>query len=183
VDRPLWPSTEASFTAATSAQVRCRSLTSEPVPSTTPPAYRRCCPSTHMRCRGRPIPGELLHPPLLSSFHHFHITLFHPSPFFLAQEHRKELGAATAPLLCPPRHPSLVRASLPAPFSIPRRWRLHPTSWVVSPPDRKHRRSSYARTANTAGEPVAISDAPSPHEIHAVVWVHGECAMRCSCSA
>jgi hypothetical protein len=46
--------------------------------------------------------GELLHPPLLSSVHRGRSTLLPPSPFFLAQEHRKELRAATSPLLCPP---------------------------------------------------------------------------------
>jgi hypothetical protein len=90
---------------------------------------------------------------------------FSPSPFLLVQEHRKELRAATAPLLCPPRHPSLVRASLPVPFSIPRHWRLHPTSWVVSLPDWNHGRSSYARTAHATSEPIATL------------------VRRCSCSA
>jgi hypothetical protein len=105
MDRPLQPSPEAAFAATTSAQAHCRSPTSEPTPSATPPACCRWCPSTHTRCRGRPIPDELLHPPLLSSIHRGRITLSPPSPFFLAQEHQKELGAATTPLLCPPRHP------------------------------------------------------------------------------
>jgi hypothetical protein len=120
-DRPLRPSPEAAFTATTSAQAHCRSLTSEPTPFATPLACRRWCPSTRTCCRGRPRYGELLHPPLLSSIHRGHNTLLPPSPFFLAQEHRKELDATTTPLLRPPRHPSPVRASLPAPFSIPRR--------------------------------------------------------------
>jgi hypothetical protein len=134
-DWPLRLSPEAAFAVTTSAQARCRSPTSEPAPSATPPACCWWCPSARTRYRGWPIPGELLHPPLLSSIHRSHDTLFPPSPFFLAQEHQKELGATTVPLLCPPRHPSTVRASLPAPFSNPRRWRLHPTSRVVSPRD------------------------------------------------
>jgi hypothetical protein len=51
----------------------------------------------------------------------------------LAREHREKLGTATPPLLCPPRRPSLVRASLPAPLSNPHRWRLCPTPPVISP--------------------------------------------------
>jgi hypothetical protein len=99
---PLWPSPEATFTAATSAQAHYRSLTSEPAPSATPSACRRWCPSARAHCCGWSIPSELLHLPLLSSIHRGHNTLFLPSPFFLAQEYRKELGAATVPLLWPP---------------------------------------------------------------------------------
>jgi hypothetical protein len=99
VDQLLRLSLEAAFTVTTSAQARCRSPTSEPAPSTTPPACHRSCPSARMHCRGWPIPSELLHPPVLSSIHRCHSTLPPPSPFFLVQEHRKELGVATAPLL------------------------------------------------------------------------------------
>jgi hypothetical protein len=52
----------------------------------------------------------------------------------LKQEHREKLRTATPPLLCPLRRPSPVRASLPAPLSNPRRWRLCPTPPVISPP-------------------------------------------------
>jgi hypothetical protein len=65
-DRPLWLSPEDNFAAATSTHDRCRSLTSEPVPSATPPACRRWRPPARMRCCGWPIPGEFLHPPHLS---------------------------------------------------------------------------------------------------------------------
>jgi hypothetical protein len=140
------------------------------------------CSLPLLRLRRACHTSELLHPPLLSSIHRGRSTLLPPSPFFLAQEHRKELGAVTSPLLCPPRHPSPMRASLPVPFSNPHHWRLHPTSLVVSPPDRKQGRSSYAGTTRIAGEPIAAPDAPSPHELPAVMWVPGECARRCSCS-
>jgi hypothetical protein len=40
-------------------------------------------------------------------------------------------------------------------------------------------RSSYARTAHTAGEPIAAPDAPSPRELPAVVWVPDKYARRC----
>jgi hypothetical protein len=40
-------------------------------------------------------------------------------------------------------------------------------------------RSSYARTARTAGEPIAAPDAPSPRELPAVVWVPDKYARRC----
>jgi hypothetical protein len=73
-DQPLRLSPEVVFAATTSAQARCRSPTSEPVPSATPPACHRWSPSHHTRCRGWPIPGELLHPSLLSSIHCEHST-------------------------------------------------------------------------------------------------------------
>jgi hypothetical protein len=105
VDRPLWLSPKATLTATASTQAHCCSPSSEPTPSATPPTCHRWCPSSRTRYCGWPIPSELLHPPLLSSIHRSHITLSPsppPSPFFLAQEHRKELRAATALLLCPP---------------------------------------------------------------------------------
>jgi hypothetical protein len=74
MDRPLRLSLEAAFATMTSTQAHCRSPTSEPAPSATPPAYRRWCPSTRTHCCGRPIPGGLLHLPLLSSIHHGHST-------------------------------------------------------------------------------------------------------------
>jgi hypothetical protein len=52
-----------------------------------------------------------------------------------------------------------VRASLLAPFSNPRRWRLRPTSLIVSPPDRKRGKPSYAETPYVTGEPIAAPDA------------------------
>jgi hypothetical protein len=75
MNRPLRLSPEATFATMTSAQARCRSSTSEPAPSATPPAYHQWCPSTHPRCRGWLIPGELLHPPLPCSIHRSHNTL------------------------------------------------------------------------------------------------------------
>jgi hypothetical protein len=104
----------------------------------TPPnvASRLCSLPLLCLCRAHHT-SELFHPPLLSSVHRGCSTLLPPSPVFLAQEHRKELRAATSPLLCPPRHPSPVRASLPAPFSNPRRWQLCPTPLVVYPLDWK----------------------------------------------
>jgi hypothetical protein len=58
----------------------------------------------------------------------------------LAQDHQEELGTATSLLLCPLRRPSPMRASLPAPLSNPRRWRLCHTPPVISPPYRKQGR-------------------------------------------
>jgi hypothetical protein len=58
----------------------------------------------------------------------------------LAQDHQEELGTATSPLLCPLRRPSPVRASLPAPLSNPRHWRLCHTPPVISLPYRKQGR-------------------------------------------
>jgi hypothetical protein len=78
--------------------------------------------------------------PVSSSIHRFPLNsprLQHPPTtltLLLAQEHREKLKTATPPLLCPPRQPSPVRASLPAPLSNPRRWRLCPTPPVISPP-------------------------------------------------
>jgi hypothetical protein len=66
MNRPLWLSPEVAFAAASSAQARCHSPTSEPVPSASPPACRRWRPPTRTCCRGWPIPSEFLHPPLLS---------------------------------------------------------------------------------------------------------------------
>jgi hypothetical protein len=60
--------------------------------------------------------------------------------YLLAQDHREKLGTATPPLLCPLRWPSPVRASLPAPLSNPRHWRLCHTPPVISPPHRKQGR-------------------------------------------
>jgi hypothetical protein len=150
----------------------------------TPPDVASClCSLPLLRLRLAHHASELLHPPLLSSVHRGCSTLLPPSPFFLAQEHRKELRVATSPLLCPPRHPSPVRASLPTPFSNPHRWQLCTTSLVVYPPDRKQGRPSYARTPRATGEPIAAPDAPSLHELPAVVWVLDECTRRCLCSA
>jgi hypothetical protein len=74
-DRPLWLSPETAFAAMTSAQAHYRSLTFEAPPSATPQDYRRWCPSARTCCHGQPIPGELLHPPLLSSIHCGYNTL------------------------------------------------------------------------------------------------------------
>jgi hypothetical protein len=74
--------------------------------------------STTARCRFPPLFSASASPPPSAPRHS---TLLSPSPFFLAQEHQKELRAATSPLLYPPRHPSSVRASLPAAFSNPLR--------------------------------------------------------------
>jgi hypothetical protein len=78
VDRTLRLSPEAAFTAMTSAQAHCRSLISESLRSATPPTYHQWCPSARTRCRGCPIPSELLHLPLPSSIHRGHNTLFPP---------------------------------------------------------------------------------------------------------
>jgi hypothetical protein len=66
--------------------------------------------------------------PVSSSIYHFPLDsprLQHPPTtlsLLLTQEHREKLGTATPPLLCPPRRPTPVRASLPTPLSNPRRW-------------------------------------------------------------
>jgi hypothetical protein len=173
------PPTRSVDAAPMTARVPTTFRSHEPPTSTTGRHPHRSIPLPLLRlCRARHV-GELLHPSLLYSVHHGSITLLPPSPFFLAQEHRKELEAATSPLLCPPRHPSPVRASLPTPFSNPCRWQLRPTSLVISPPDRKHERSSYVGTARAAGEPIAAPDAPSPCELPTVVWVPDECVRRC----
>jgi hypothetical protein len=98
VDRPLRPSPEATFAATTSAQAHCRSPTSEPATSATPPACHRWCPSTRMCYRGRPIPGELLHPPLLSSIHRVHSTLLTPPPH--PSSLRRSTGRSSEPPPC-----------------------------------------------------------------------------------
>jgi hypothetical protein len=84
-----------------------------------------------LRLRRAHHADELLHSPLPSSIHRGCSTL----P--LTQEHREELRTATPPLLYPPRRPSPVRASLPAPLCNPLHWRLCPTPPVISPPYRK----------------------------------------------
>jgi hypothetical protein len=173
------PPTRSIDAAPTTARVPTIFLNCEPPTSTTGHCPNRSIPLPLLHLHRARHAGELLHPPLLSSVHRGPSTLLPPSSFFLAQEHQKELGAATSPLLCPPRHPSPVRASLPAPFSNPRRWRLRPPTLVTSPPDQKHGRPSYAGTAYAAGEPIAAPDAPSPHELPVVVWVPDECARRC----
>jgi hypothetical protein len=84
--------------------------------------------------------------PVSSSSHLFLLNsprLQHPPTTLtclLAQDHREKLRTATPPLLCPLRRPSPVRASLPAPLSNPRHWRLCHTPPVVSPPYRKQGR-------------------------------------------
>jgi hypothetical protein len=173
------PPTRSVDAAPMTARVPTTFRSHEPPTSTMGRHPHRSIPLPLLRLRRARHVGELLHPSLLYSVHHGSITLLPPSPFFLAQEHRKELEAATSPLLCPPRHPSPVRASLPTPFSNPCRWQLRPTSLVISPPDRKHERSSYVGTARAAGEPIAAPDAPSPCELPTVVWVPDECVRRC----
>jgi hypothetical protein len=95
-DRLLQTSLETAFTAMTSTQAHCCSPTSEPAPSATPPACRRWCPSARTCCRGRPIPGELLYPPLLSSIHRGHIILFPPHPSSL----HRSTGRSSEPPPC-----------------------------------------------------------------------------------
>jgi hypothetical protein len=110
--RPLpschWPLTRSVDATPTTARVPSR----EPPTSTTGrhPHCSILLPLLHLRraCHT----GELLHPPLLSSVHRGRSTLLPPSPFFLAQEHRKELRATTSPLLCPPPTPFTGAQSL-----------------------------------------------------------------------
>jgi hypothetical protein len=67
------------------------------MPPQRPPVSR---PSSRAAIR-RPPPQDVALI-ALSSIHRGRSTLLPPSPFFLAQEHRKELRATTEPLLCPP---------------------------------------------------------------------------------
>jgi hypothetical protein len=98
---------------------------------------RRCCP-----LRLCFVSAECT-TPVSSSIHRFPLDsprLQHPPTtltLLLAQEHWEKLGTATPPLLCPLRRSSPVRASLPAPLSNPRLWRLCPTPPIISPPYRK----------------------------------------------
>jgi hypothetical protein len=100
VDRTLRLSPEAAFAAMTSAQARCRSLISESLRSATPPTCHHWCPSARTRCRGCPIPSELLHLPLPSSAA---TTPFFPLTF---------LACAGAPEGAQSRH---CASALPAP--------------------------------------------------------------------
>jgi hypothetical protein len=106
-DRQLQLSPEAAFAATTSTQAHYGSLTSEPVPSTTPPVCRRWYPSARTCCCGWPIPSELLHPPLLSLIHRSHNTLFPPHPSSL----RRSTGRSSEPPphLCSARPDTLHR--------------------------------------------------------------------------
>jgi hypothetical protein len=94
------PPTRSVDATSTTACVPTIFPSREPPTSTTGRRPHRSIllPLLHL-CRARHT-GELLHPLLLSSDHRGRSTLLPPSPFFLAQEHRKELRATTSPLLC-----------------------------------------------------------------------------------
>jgi hypothetical protein len=76
-DRSLRLSPEAAFTATPSTPTRCRSLTSEPTPSATPPTCHQWSPSARTHCRGWPIPRETEG----AQSHHRTSALPTPTPF------------------------------------------------------------------------------------------------------